>query len=205
MIADAPQLLVVNSELPVKTLQEFIAYSKAHPGAINYGTAGAGSLTNIGALQLARLAGLKIVPVAYRGVVPAVTDLIAGRIQMMHTSLGGIIAHVRSGRVRVLVVTAPERWTEFLPEVPTSAEAGLPDYTMSIWFSLAAPRQTPRPIIEQLNGYVRAMASDPVTRKRITDNFVRPASMTADQVQTFVKGEESRWERVVRDLGVTIN
>lgn len=204
LIADSPQLLVVNAQLPANTLQEFIAYAKARPGKVNYGSAGVGSLTNIGALLLARLAGIQIVNVPYRGMVPAVTDMVGGRIQMMHTALGGIVSQVRAGKVRVLAVAAPERWTDALPDVPSSAEAGLPEYKMSIWFGLVAPRNTPAPIVKRLNGYMRAMVADPDTKKRLVDGFARPASMGVEEFQAYVRQEADRWGGVVHELGVKL-
>jgi tripartite-type tricarboxylate transporter receptor subunit TctC len=202
IIGQAPQLLVVSSQMPVKTFQEFLAYARANPGKINYGSAGKGSLTEIGAEQLARLAGLQLIHVPYRGAVPAITDMISGRVQMMHISLNPTIAHIRAGTLRPLVVTAKDRWVEYLPEVPTSTEAGLPDYEMDIWFGLVAPRGTPKPIVDQLNGYVRAMSADPVLRKRVIDGFLRPVDINADEFAAYVERDVPRWEKVIRESGV---
>ena len=202
IIGEAPQYLVVNTNFPAATFKEFITYGRAHPGQINYGSAGVGSINHIGAAYLAHLAGLDLVHVPYRGAVPAVTDMISGRIQMMHTSLNPIIAHIRAGSLRPLVVTALERWKDYLPDVPTSAEVGMPDYEMGIWFGLAAPRGTPRPILDQLNGYLREMAADPATRKRIIEGFLRPVSMTSDEVSDYVARDLPHWERLIRESGV---
>ena len=201
MIGDAPQFLVVGAQFPATSLQEFLAYARAHPGEINYGSAGIGSLNQVGAEYLAHLAGLKLVHVPYRGAVPAVTDMITGRIQMMHTSLNPIIAHIRADTLRPLVVTARERWKDYLPDVPTATEAGLPDYEMGIWFGLAAPRGTPKPIVDQLNGYLRAMTADPATRKRIIEGFLRPVSMTADEIAAFVGRDMPHWDKIIRESG----
>ena len=102
---------------------------------------------------------------------------------MMHISLNPTIAHIRAGTLRPLVVTVKERWTEYLPDVPTTAEAGLPDYEMDIWFGLVAPRGTPKPVIDQINGYMRDMVADPVARKRIVDGYIRPVSMTRGRIR----------------------
>jgi tripartite-type tricarboxylate transporter receptor subunit TctC len=202
IIGQAPQLLVVSSQVPAKTFQEFLAYARASPGKINYGSAGTGSLTQIGAEQLARLAGLQLTHVPYRGAVPAITDMISGRVQMMHISLNPTIAHIQAGTLRPLVVTAKERWVEYLPDVPTSAEAGLPEYEMDIWFGLVAPRGTPKPIVDQLNGYVRAMSADPALRKRIVDGFLRPVAISADEFAAYVGRDVPRWEKIIRESGV---
>ena len=150
-----------------QTFQEFLAYARANPGKINYGSAGTGSLTQIGAEQLARLAGLQLVHVPYRGAIPAVTDMIAGRVQMMHISLNPTYAHIKAGTLRPLAVTVKDRWTDYLPDVPTTAEAGLPEYEMDIWFGLVGPRGMPKPIVDQINGYMRSMVADPVMKQAI--------------------------------------
>jgi tripartite-type tricarboxylate transporter receptor subunit TctC len=205
MIGEAPQLLVVSSHVPVRTFQEFLAYARANPGKINYGSAGTGSLTHVGAELLAKLADLKIVHVPYRGAIPAITDLIAGNIHMMHISLNPTYVHIKSGSLRALVVTAKERWVEWLPDVPTSTEAGLPDYLMDIWFGLVAPRGTPRPVRDQINGYLRDMVADVEARKRIIAGFMRPTSKTVDEFTALLEEEAPRWEKIVRKTGVTID
>jgi tripartite-type tricarboxylate transporter receptor subunit TctC len=201
LIGDAPQLLVVNADLPVKTFQDFLNYARARPGQIAYGSAGTGSLMQIGAEQLARLAGLQLVHVPYRGAIPGITDMITGRIQMMHISLNPTVAHIRAGSLRPLVVTDRARWTEHLPDVPTSAEAGLPDYEMDIWFGLVAPRGTPKPVLDQLNTYLRAMVADPQMRRKIVDGYLRPASMTADAFAAFIAKDTPRWEKIIKQSG----
>lgn len=202
MIGHAPQLLVVGSAVPAKTFQEFVGYARARPGKINYGTPGVGSLSHIGAEYLAKLAGLKLVHVPYRGAIPAVADMIAGRIQMMHISLNPVVAHIHAGTLRPLVVAANQRWSTYLPDVPTSVELGIPDYQMDIWFGMVAPRGTPKPIINQLNGYMRDMVADPTMRKRIADGFMEPTSMTADEFDTTVRQGTAHWGKIVGDLGI---
>lgn len=201
MFAKAPQLLVVNAKVPAKTLQEFVAYAKARPGEINYGSAGTGSLTQIGAEMFGRLAGVKIVHVPYRGAIPAIRDMISGRVQMMHISLKPTYVHIKTGTLRALAVTAKERWTEFLPDVPTTAEAGIPDYLMDIWFGLVAPRGTPKPIVDKINGYMREMVADPATRARIVKSFLLPVSMSADEFAAFIKTDTPRWEKIIQESG----
>jgi tripartite-type tricarboxylate transporter receptor subunit TctC len=201
MFAEAPQLLVVSAHVPAQTFQEFLAYARANPGKINYGSAGTGSLTQIGAEQLARLAGLQLVHVPYRGAIPAVTDMIAGRVQMMHISLNPTYAHIKAGTLRPLAVTVKDRWTDYLPDVPTTAEAGLPEYEMDIWFGLVGPRGMPKPIVDQINGYMRSMVADPVMKKRLIGGFMRPLSKSADEFAAFLEQDAPRWQRIVRESG----
>ena len=201
MFAEAPQLLAVSAHVPAKTLQEFIAYVKANPGKIIYGSAGTGSLTQIGAEMFARLAGLQIEHVPYRGAFPAVTDMISGRVQMMHISLNPTYVHIKAGTLRALAVTVKDRWAEYLPDVPTTVEAGLPGYQMDIWFGLVAPRATPKPIVDQISGYMREMVTDPAMRERIVKGFMRPVSMGADEFGAFLKEDTPRWQKIIRDSG----
>jgi tripartite-type tricarboxylate transporter receptor subunit TctC len=201
MFAEAPQLLVVSAHVPVKTLQEFIAYVKANPGKINYGSAGTGSLTQIGAEMFARLAGVHIEHVPYRGAIPAVTDMISGRVQMMHISLNPTYTHIKAGALRPLVVTVKDRWAEYLPDVPTTIEAGLPDYQMDIWFGLVAPRATPKPILNQISGYMRDMVADATMRERLVKGFMRPLSMGVDEFTAFLKEDTPRWQKIIRESG----
>jgi tripartite-type tricarboxylate transporter receptor subunit TctC len=201
MFAEAPQLLVVSAHVPVKTLQEFIAYVKANPGKINYGSAGTGSLTQIGAEMFARLAAVHIEHVPYRGAIPAVTDMISGRVQMMHISLNPTYTHIKAGTLRPLVVTVKDRWAEYLPDVPTSIEAGLPDYQMDIWFGLVAPRATPKPILNQISGYMRDMVADATMRERLVKGFMRPLSMGVDEFTAFLKEDMPRWQKIIRESG----
>jgi tripartite-type tricarboxylate transporter receptor subunit TctC len=206
LIADAPQLLVINSKVPARTLQEFIAYVKANPGKLHYGSAGHGSTIQLGSGLFSRLASVEMQHVPYRGATPALTDMLAGRIEMMHISLQPVASHVQAGTLRILCVTLPERWTEYLPEVPTSQEAGLPGYEMALWFGLVAPRATPQPIIDQLNGYMRSMLTEEGPRKRLVDAYLRPARpQSAREFQDFIQQEVPKWERMVRDTGVTLD
>jgi tripartite-type tricarboxylate transporter receptor subunit TctC len=204
VIGKAPELLVISATLPHKTFTEFIAYAKANPGKVSYASAGPGTFTHLGAERLARLAGVQIVHVPYRGAAAAVADLITGRVQMMHVGLGPVLAQVRQGNLRVLVVTGPERW-EHVPDVPTSTEAGLPDYQEEIWFGLVAPRGTPAPIVDQINTLMRAMVAEPTYRRRIIDGALTPVSMTAGEFQALLDREAPQWERMVRDVGVTLD
>ena len=202
MVGHAPQLLVVGSAVPAKTFGEFIEYARARPGKVNYGSPGVGSLSHIGAEYLAKLAGLKLVHVPYRGAIPAVADMIAGRVQMMHISLNPIIGQVRAGTLRPLVVAAKQRWADYLPDVPTSVELGMPEYDMDIWFGMVAPHGTPKPIVNQLNGYMRDMVADPVMRKRIVEGFMQPTSMTAGEFNDYVRQGTAHWGKIVGDLGI---
>jgi tripartite-type tricarboxylate transporter receptor subunit TctC len=200
-IGEAPQLLVVNSSLPVKTLANFIALAKAEPGKINYGSAGSGSTMQLAADQFARIAGVSLVHVPYRGTTPAITDLIGGTVQMVSISLGPVNGYVEAGMLRVLIVAGKKRLA-LLPDVPTSAEAGVAGYEMATWFGLFAPSGTPKGIVDQLNGWIADMLADAETQKRLADNSVEQLSMRPDEFAKFIAAEAIKWEQAVRESGV---
>ena len=200
-IGEAPQLLVINSSVPAKTLASFIALAKAQPGRINYGSAGPGSTPQLAADQFARIAGVSLVHVPYRGTTPAITDLVGGTVQMISISLGPVKGYVEAGMLRVLVVAAKKRLA-LLPDVPTSAEAGVAGYEMATWFALFAPAGTPKTIVDQLNGWIADMLDDPETQKRLVTNSVERLSMSSDEFAQFIAAEAIKWERAVRESGI---
>jgi tripartite-type tricarboxylate transporter receptor subunit TctC len=200
-IAEAPQLLVVNRKVPADTLAAFIAYARQNPGRLNYVSLGPGSTVSLAADRFARLAGVEMVPVQYRGTAPGITDLVTDNVQMISIGIAPVLGFVQSGALRVLAAGTARRLS-YLPEVPTAAEAGLPGYEMSTWFALFAPRGTPRPVVEKLNGLMRDLVADPAAAKRLTDIHIDPMSMDADAFAAFVKSESAKWEQIIREAGV---
>src|SRR5205814_1478430 len=158
-----------NNKVPAKTVPEFIAYAKANPEKVNYAAAGAGTTPDLAGLEFARRAGLKLVMVPFKGTAPATTAVIGGEVQVTFVSMGPHIEFVRNGTLRVLGAATPQR-EPYMPDTPTFAEQGFPGFETSTWFSLFAPRGTPREIVEQLNGYTRSVHDDPDTRKRLDAN-----------------------------------
>jgi tripartite-type tricarboxylate transporter receptor subunit TctC len=200
-IAEAPQVIAVNKDVPATTLQELISYAKAHPDSLKYASAGTGSTMHLAGDQLARLAGIKLIHVPYRGAAPAVSDVIAGVVQIISVSAGPIMGFVRSGQLRVLAAASPHRLKHF-PDAPTSAEAGLPGYEMTTWFGMIAPRDTPDPIVQTLHSLVENMLTDPAPMKRLDDSFLDRMPSTQGEFAAFVAAEFPRWEKVVRDAGL---
>ena len=200
-IGDAPQILIVNANISAKSLKEFIALAKSQPGKLSYGSAGTGSTAHLGGNQFARLAGLELLHVPYRGVGPAVTDLLNGTIQMVSISAGPVIGYVQAGKLRFLAAASKKRLSQF-PDLPTAAEAGLPGYEMTTWFGLFAPKDTPVTIVEHLNGNVRSMLNDAMSRKRLEDYFLTPMNMSAAEFSDFVRADYRKWEQVVRESGI---
>jgi tripartite-type tricarboxylate transporter receptor subunit TctC len=200
-IAEAPQFLVVNAKVPARTLQDFIAYARERPGKLNYVSLGPGSTVSLAGNQFVRLAKVDMVPVQYRGTAPGITDLLADNVQMISIGIAPVLGFVQSGALRVLAAGTARR-LPYLPEVPTAAEAGLPGYEMSTWFALFAPRGTPRPVVEKLNGLMRELVADPAAAKRLTDIHIDPMSMDADAFAAFVRSESAKWEQIIREAGV---
>ena len=203
-IGTVPLFLVMNSNVPAKTLPEFIAYAKAQPDKVSYAAAGVGTTPDLAAHDFNRRAGLKLVLVPFRGTAPAVAAVLGGDVQVTFVSMGPHIEFVRQGKLRILGAATPKR-APYVPDVPTFAEQGFPGFETSTWFSLFAPRGTPKEIVDQLNGYVRELAQDPDARKRLGANFIDPAVMTAAEFAALVKADAVKWERIVREAGVKVD
>jgi tripartite-type tricarboxylate transporter receptor subunit TctC len=203
-IAGAPQLLVVPGALPAKDLAEFIALARANPGKLNYASAGPGSTTHLAADHFARLAGVQLVHVPYRGAGPAITDLVAGRVQMLSVGLSPVQAHLKSGALRALAAASKTRLAA-APEVPTSAEAGLPGWEMTTWFGIFAPRGTGAEIVAVLNAGMQAVIDDPRTRKRLLESGIEPIGGPAQAFAERVRSDFRAWEQVVRASGVKLD
>jgi tripartite-type tricarboxylate transporter receptor subunit TctC len=200
-IAEAPQVVAVNKDVPAHSLRELIALAKAKPDSIQYASAGIGSTMHLAGDQFARLAGVKLIHVPYRGAAPAVTDVMKGVVQMIPISAGPIMGLVRSGQIRVLAAASAHRLKHF-PDVPTSAEAGLPGYEMTTWFALIAPRGTPDAIVQKLHRLIEDMLADPASVKRLEENFLDLMPSTQPEFATFVAAEFPKWEKVVHDSGL---
>jgi tripartite-type tricarboxylate transporter receptor subunit TctC len=203
-IAGAPQLLVVPGTLPVRSLAEFIALARANPGKLNYASAGPGSTTHLAADHFARLAGVQLVHVPYRGAGPALTDLLAGRVQMLSVGLSPVQAHLRSGALRALAAASKTRLAA-APEVPTSAEAGLPGWEMTTWFGIFAPRGTSAEVVRLVNAAMQAVVDDPKTRKRMLDSGMEPIGGPAQEFAERVRSDYRAWEQVVKASGVKLD
>ena len=199
-IGEAPQLFFIHAKLPPKTLPEFTAFAKAQSRKLTYGSAGIGSPPHLAGDQLSRRIGVELVHVPYRGVAPAITDVIAGHVDSIPVSIGPIRAAVEAGKIRPLFALTPKRLPYF-PDVPAAAEVGLPGLHMSTWFALVAPKGTPTAIVEQLNGYVRGMLADENSIKRIAGSRLELMPMTTAEFAAFLKSEAPAWEKAVRDAG----
>lgn len=198
-LVEASFMLVVHPALPAKNLQEFLAYAKANPGklAYGYGTSSA----QLGATLLGSMAKFEALGVPYKGQPPALTDLAGGRLQFMVVDLLAAMPLVTSGQLRALAVTPAQR-TAYAPSVPTMAEAGLPGYEFSTWVGLAAPRATPRPIVERLNAEMRKMLADPELRAKLVGMGMDVRPNTVAEHEAYVQAAFTRFGRIVKDAGI---
>jgi len=203
-IAGAPQLLIVPGALPAKDLAEFIALARANPGKLNYASAGAGSTTHLAADHFARLAGVQLVHVPYKGVGPALTDLVAGRVQMLSVGLSPVQAHLKSGALRALAAASKTRLAAAL-DVPTSEEAGLPGWEMTTWFGIFAPKSTSSEIVHLVNASMQAVIDDPKVRRRMLDSGMEPIGGPAESFAARVREDYRAWEKVVKASGVKLD
>jgi tripartite-type tricarboxylate transporter receptor subunit TctC len=202
-VAEAPHILVVPATLPVASLAEFIAYAKANPGKVYYGSAGTGSPPHLAADQFGRLAGVKLVHVPYKGVGPALPDLIAGRLQVMSMSYGSARPYLKSGQLKALA-TGSKRRLAGLPDVPTSSEAGLPGWEMSAWFGIFAPRDTSAEIVRLLNGKLQAVIEEPKAMQRLLEIGAEPIGGPAPVFAERVRADYRHWGQVVRESGIKL-
>jgi len=191
-----PNVLLVNLSMPVKSVPEFIAYAKANPGKLNMATAGKGSTPHVFGELFEMMAGIKLITVHYRGGGPALTDLLAGQVQLMFDPLGEGIGHVKAGRLRALAVTSDTR-SPALPDIPTVGEF-IPGFEASGWSGLSAPRNTPVDVIDRLNQQINAGLADPKMKTQLADLGAAPMPMTPADFGKFIADETEKWGKVIR-------
>jgi len=198
-VAQTPHILVVPQSVPAKDVGEFIAYAKTRQ--LHYGTAGFGSPPHLSMELFAKVAGLKMIPVPYKGVGGAMPDLLAGRVQAMSMALGSARPYLKDGRLRPLATGARQRLGG-LPDVPTSAEVGLPEWQMTAWFGVFAPRGTPAEIVRSLNQNLQAVLDEPKTRQRLFDMGGEPIGGTAESFAERFHADYRMWGEFIRETGI---
>lgn len=201
-IADAPNVLVVNPALPIKTVQELIAYAKAKPGALNYASAGNGTAPHIAAEEFKLRTGIDMTHVPYKGSGPAVGDTLAGQTQVMFASLVAASQHIKSGKLRGLAVTGKAR-SPLFPSLPTVSESGVPGFEVVQWYGFFAPAKTPPEIVDRLNREINAVMKDAETVKRFADQGADVVTGTPQAFGAFVKAEIEKWSAVIKAAKIT--
>jgi tripartite-type tricarboxylate transporter receptor subunit TctC len=193
-------VMEVNLAVPAANIAEFIAYARANPRRINFASGGVGTSPHLSGELFKVMTGVELVHVPYRGTAPALTDLLAGEVQVLFDNLPGSIGHIKSGKVRALGVTAAKR-VPALPDVPAIAET-VPGYEASVFYGIAAPKDTPPDIIATLNHAVNAVLADPKLKSRIAELGGEPMPMTPAQLGNLVAEETEKWGKVVKFAGV---
>jgi tripartite-type tricarboxylate transporter receptor subunit TctC len=198
LCAAVPNVMVINPKLPVNSVPEFIQYAKANPGKVNMASSGNGTSIHLTGELFKTVTGIYMVHLPYRGSAPALTDLIAGNVNVMFDNLPSALPHIKSGRLKALAVTSKSP-SAALPGVPTIEQAAnLKDFDASSWFGLFAPAGTPRAIVDKIQGDVAKALSVPEVRERFVSQGAEPGGNTPDQFSAFIKGEIEKWARVVK-------
>jgi len=194
-------IVAVSSRLPASSVPELIAYAKANPGKVNFGSAGAGTASHITGEYFARSAGITLVHIPYKGTGPALTDLLGGHIPMAFAPIPASHANVSAGTLRALAVTSTTR-SNLLPDVPTMAEAGLPGFDASLYYGLVAPAGTPRPVIDKLNKQLQAALASSEVKKQLGLDGTEITPGTPEDYAAFIDKDEKKWSQLVKASGV---
>ncbi len=202
LVASAPLVLVINPQLPVQSLADLIKLAKEKPGALNYATSGVGTTSHLAAELFKFSAGLDIINVPYKGGGPAVTDLIAGSVQLYFSTVPAALPQAKAGKIRALAVTSAKR-VPSLSEVPTVSEAGLPGYEVVGWFGLFAPAKTPPAIVERLNTAVVKILQMPDVREKIEAHGLLPGGGTSKELSVFLDAEIKKWTQLIKAANIT--
>jgi tripartite-type tricarboxylate transporter receptor subunit TctC len=203
LLAQAPLILVVHPSVPARDTAEFVAYARKNPGKLNFASNGNGTSSQLAAVMFDSMAGVDMVHVPYKGLSPALTDLLSGQVQLMFSSVVAILPHIKAGKLRALAVTGAKRLTA-LPEVPTIAEAGFPGYEASSWYGILAPAGTPREIVMKLNTEFRKALEQPEVRKNLLAEGAEPVGGTPEQFAEYIRAEKERLGKVIRDAKIRL-
>jgi tripartite-type tricarboxylate transporter receptor subunit TctC len=203
LTAVVPLALVVNPGVPVNNVREFIAYAKANPGKLSYGSAGNGNVTHLAAFQLVRHHDIDATHVPYRGSAPADVDLVAGQIQFMTDTINSVMPFVKDKRLKLLAVTTSQRMSLF-PDVPTLSETVMPGFEAGAWQGIMVPANTPKAVVQRLNAEINKALQSAEVKERLALQGAEPLGSTPEEYGAYVKKELARWAAVVKATGVTL-
>lgn len=201
MVGFVPNLLVVHPSLPVNSVKDLIAYARANPGKLNFGSSSVGGAIHLSGELFKSMAGVDMVHVPYKGSAPAMTDLLSGRIELMFDNLPSAMPHVKAGKLRALAVTSNKRSVLF-PDVPTVSEAGLPGFEVLSWNGIFVPDGTPRDIVTKLQTEIKKAVAQPDVQQRFSEQGIVAGGNTPEEFGAFLKGEADKWQPLVRRLGI---
>ena len=204
MVARVNNAVVVHPALPVKTLPELVAYAKARPGEVNYGSAGPGSIFHLAGEMLEQQAGVKMTHVPYKGAAPALTDTIGGQVQVMFTTIPTALQHIRAGKLRAIAVTGPAR-SPLFPDLPTAREAGFPGMVVDSWFALFAPRGLAPEVQARLLAAVREVLTDPATVRKLEEQGALPLPSSPAELAKVLADDLVSWKGVIATAKVTLD
>jgi tripartite-type tricarboxylate transporter receptor subunit TctC len=200
LITTSENVVIVHPSLPVDSIQSLIAFAKARPRQVIYGSSGSGTTTHLGGAMFCSMAGVEMLHVPYKGSAPALIDLLAGQTQLMFSSVPTALPHIKSGRLRPLAVTRLTRST-MLPDLPTVHESGLRGFDISLWQGLVAPAATPRDIVAKLNEQVRRTLGAADVRSNLTAQGLEPVGDTPEQFGAYIRSEAAKWAKVIKATG----
>jgi tripartite-type tricarboxylate transporter receptor subunit TctC len=203
-IAIAPNIMVINPELPVRNVKEFIAYAKARPGALNYASGGNGSSAHMSMELFKSMAGVDLLHVPYKGSSPALTDVITGQDAVMIVNMPPAVPFVKAGKLRALAVTTKNR-SPLLPDVPTVAESGLPGFETVAWFGILAPAATPKDIVNRLSEEIAKIARSPAMRERLTALGAEAVGSTPEEFAAVISRDIAKWTPLAKSVGIKVD
>lgn len=200
MLVQSPQVLVVHPSVGASSIQDLISIAKAKPGALNYASVGSGTSPHLGGELFQSLTGSKIVHVPYKGTAPAMTDLLAGRVQMMFSSMPTVLAHVKAGKLKLLGTGGTKR-SAVIPDTPSISDT-VKGFELITWYGVFAPARTPPAIVNRLNAEITKVLNDPETNGRLAAQGLEPSPMTAAELKRYTEQDVSRWARLIKAAGI---
>jgi tripartite-type tricarboxylate transporter receptor subunit TctC len=203
LVALVPNILVVNNALPAKSVKELIAYAKANPGKLSYGSPGAGSTAHLSMELFKSMTGTNLVHVPYKGSAGVLTDVMGGQIAATMDNMPAYLPQVKAGKIRALAVT-PNKRSPAAPDIPTVAEAGVPGYNSSAWFGLVAPAATPKDVVSKLSAETARILQLPDVKSRLSELGAEPIGGTPEQFSAHIKAEIEKWAKVIKEANVEL-
>jgi tripartite-type tricarboxylate transporter receptor subunit TctC len=203
MVGGTPNILVVPPSLPVNSLRELVQYAKANPGKLSYGSAGPGTLTHLAMEQFKVATDIDLVHVPYRGIGPAITDILGGQTQALFPGLAAALPHIKAGKMRPLAVTGLKRHP-LVPDVPTFEELGYKGFDGVQWYGIVGPANLPAPIVKLLNDEINKLLANPELRERLSGEALEPMPMSPEEFSRYIRDDITRWSRLARERNISI-
>ena len=202
LVSASPYVITVNPRVPAASVRELIDYARKNPGKLTFGSSGTGAASHLSAELFKSLAGIEMLHVPYKGTGQAVTDLLAGQIDVMFAPAQTVMQHVAAGKLKALAVTSAKR-SATLPDLPTAAESGLPGYEAIGWFGLLAPAATPRELVARISGDANKVLADPDVKQKTIALGAEPSGNSPEQFARFIRDDQAKWSKLMRERGIT--